>query len=76
MYVTKIYPIELDFWQSFDDVWIKDQNIYSASKRYLKILHFDYLSFAEPRGRSQKSNFQFRQVGELFGSTLWIFKIF
>ena len=33
MHVTKIYLSELDFWQRFDDVWIKDQYIYSASKR-------------------------------------------
>ena len=33
MHVTKIYLNELVFWQSFDNVWIKDQYIYSASKR-------------------------------------------
>ena len=33
MHVTRIYLNELVFWQSFDDVWIKDQYIYSASNR-------------------------------------------
>ena len=41
----------------------------------LQILHFNYRFFGEPRGRSQKQNSQFHQVGELFCPTLWLIKI-